>query len=703
MELDALDEKLTEAFDGRCVRKDLVQRLKKGTNIPTFVLEFLLARYCASDDPDEIEDGLKAVTETIQENYVRPNEANKAQSMVQQKGRHRYIDKVHVQHNEREKRHWAEMQNFGSKRIAINERHYRDNDRLLEGGLWCEVTVAYNAQEDDDYTFYIEELRPIQISRFSYEDFCEGRGEFTRDEWLQVILRTIGLEPDVLSKRQQLHFLARLFPLIEQNYNFLELGPRGTGKSYVYSEFTPYSTLISGGQTTTATLFYNKAKKEVGIIGFWDIIAFDEVAGIRIKDPGTVQILKDYMANGHFNLGAEVIAPASLSFVGNVDDSIEQLVASEQFDLCRPLPKEFDLAVIHRFHTYSPGWEIPAHSNKLLTNNYGLITDYLAEAFHHLFKRVNLYSTIKSTVKLNDQHEGRDETAVIKTVSAFCKLLHPGSTPDPKEMDEYITYAIEGRRRVKEQLNKRKNDDEFANIKLGFINSEGEEKIVDCPESKGVLATQHPRRAKMDPLTGKTLFSDSAPPPEEVIADKTEEKVELPVIAPVQETEEEAIVPVVEALKEKQIRIFHGDRGYSYTTLFLDYIKGAKKVRVEDPFIRTNHQIVNFLRFCEVCVEAGTVQEIHLKTAYDDEFQKQETLSKLVTVEDSLVEHGIKLTINFSPTLHDRRIDLDNGWIITLGRGLDFYQRTETWHEIGLYDLDLRQCQETTIGYSKIS
>ena len=247
MQLDAIDNKLTEVFEGRCVRKDLVQRIKKGTNIPTFVLEFLLARYCGSDDPDEINEGLLAVTETIQLNYVRPNEANKAQSMVQQKGKHKYIDKVHVHHNEKEKRHWAEMQNFGSKRIAINERHYRGNDRLLEGGLWCEVTVAYNDVEDDDYTFYIEELRPIQISRFSFEDYCECRSEFTRDEWLSVVLRTLGLEPSELTKRQQFHFLARLFPLVEQNYNFLELGPRGTGKSYVYSEFTPYSTLISGG------------------------------------------------------------------------------------------------------------------------------------------------------------------------------------------------------------------------------------------------------------------------------------------------------------------------------------------------------------------------------------------------------------------------------------------------------------------------
>jgi len=694
MTLDELDNKLTEAFEGRCVRKDLVQRIKKGTNIPTFVLEFLLARYCGSDDPDEINDGLQAVTDTIQKNYVRPNEANKAQSLVQQQGKHKYIDKVHVHHNEKEKRHWAELQNFGSKRVAINERHYKNNDRLLEGGLWCEVTVGYNNVEEDDYTFYIEDLRPIQISRFSFEDYCECRDEFTRDEWLSIILRTLGLEPDELSKRQQFHFLARVFPLIEQNYNFLELGPRGTGKSYVYSEFTPYSTLISGGQTTTATLFYNKQRKEVGIVGFWDTIAFDEVAGIKVKDPGTITILKDYMANGHFNLGAEVIAPASLSFVGNVDDSIEQLVNSEQHDLCRPLPAEFDLAVIHRFHTYLPGWEIPPNSSKLLTNHYGLITDYLAEAFHYMFSSVNLFSVTKSKLKLNGMHEGRDETAVIKTVAAFCKMLHPGSEPNTQELSEYIEYAIEGRRRVKEQLNKRKKDDEFGNINLGYINAAGEETIVHCPESKGIEATQNPRKSKA---------AEVVTPVESTAVAGSTAASEIPVDAPTSPTEPEleSPTPLPSGPKEKETRIFYGDRGFSFKTLFIDYLRGAKTVKVEDPYIRMPHQVSNFLRFCETCVEAGTVEAITLITNYDDEFKKQEVEGNLVSIGESLASHGIKLEFKFDGRIHDRRIELSNDWTITLGRGLDIYQRPDSWMDIGANDLGLRQCQETNIVYTK--
>ena len=694
MTLDELDNKLTEAFEGRCVRKDLVQRIKKGTNIPTFVLEFLLARYCGSDDPDEINDGLQAVTDTIQRNYVRANESNSAQTEVKLKGKHKYIDKVFVQHNEKEKRHWAELQNFGSKRVAINERHFKSNKRLLEGGLWCEVTIGYNSVEEDDYTFYVEDLRPIQISRFSFEDYCECRAEFSRDEWLAVVLRTLGLEPDKLSKREQFHFLARVFPLIEQNYNFLELGPRGTGKSYVYSEFTPYSTLISGGQTTTATLFYNKQRREVGIVGYWDTVAFDEVAGIKVKDPGTITILKDYMANGHFNLGTEVSAAASLSFVGNVDDSIEQLVHSDDHDLCQPLPPEFDLAVIHRFHTYLPGWEIPPNSSQLLTEHYGLITDYLAEAFHYMFSQVNLFSTTKNKLKLNGMHEGRDETAVIKTVAAFCKMLHPGSEPDTKELSEYIEYAIEGRRRVKEQLNKRKKDDEFGNINLGYINAAGEETIVHCPESKGIEATQNPRKTKVAEVV--TSVESTA------VAGSTTAS-EIPVDAPASPTEPklESPTPLPSGPKEKETRIFYGDRGFSFKTLFIDYLRGAKTVKVEDPYIRMPHQVSNFLRFCETCVEAGTVEAITLITNYDDEFKKQEVEGNLVSIGESLASHGIKLEFKFDSRIHDRRIELSNDWTITLGRGLDIYQRPDSWMDIGANDLGLRQCQETNIIYTK--
>ncbi len=682
MDADALDEKLNDVFEGRCVRKDLVQQLKKGTNIPTFVLEFLLARFCASDDPDEIAEGKKAVTDTIQSQYVRPNESNSAQTRVKLDGTGSFIDKVKVIHNEKEKRHWAELQNFGSTRAAINERHYKDNQRLLEGGLWCEVTLGYNAVEEDDYTFYVEDLRPIQISRFSYEDYVKMRKEFTRDEWRNVILRSVGLEPEQLTVREQLHFLARLIPLVEQNYNFLELGPRGTGKSYVYSEFTPYSTLLSGGQTTTATLFYNKVRKEVGIIGFWDTIAFDEVAGIKVKDPGTITILKDYMANGHFNVAAEVIAPASLTFVGNIDDSIEQLVNSETFDLCRPLPKEFDLAIIHRFHCYVPGWEIPPNSSKLLTDHYGLITDYLAEAFHHLFGKVNLFSVIKERAKLNSQHEGRDETGVIKTVAGLIKLLHPGDEPTDDEFEEYLRYAIEVRRRVKEQLNKRKSDDEFVKIDLGYFNKAGEEIIVDCPETRGVEATLNPSRVRLEdelePAKKRSSAASRASSGNSGSASKSARLVGV-------------------KLEEKHLTIRHGETGYSFRAIFGDYLVGAKKLHIEDPYIRKDYQLRNLISLCELAVDEGSIKEIELVTALEHESHRTDIESKFESLQESLADVGIEFSYAFDQSIHDREIVTDTGWHIGLGRGLDIYQPLRGWVNIGTSNLDLRPCKETKI------
>jgi len=483
-DMDELDQHLTSIFDGKVVRKDLLHRIKKGTNVPTFVLEFLLARYCASDDQAEMDAGMEAVLATLQDNYVRPDEANAAQSKVATKGKHCFIDKVHVRYVEKEKRHWASLENFNSQRIAIGEKFYRDNERLLEGGIWAEVTLSHNDIEEDDYAFYVEDLRPIQLSRFNFQQYADGRSTFTRDDWLNVIMRSVGLEPSQLSQRVKMHFVARLAPLVEPNYNYIELGPRGTGKSYFFNEFSPYATLISGGQATKATLFYNNARRKVGLVGYWDTVAFDEVGGIKVRDPDTIQIMKDFMANGRFSRGAEVIADASLSFVGNIDLSVSQVVNSTEYDLFQPLPPELDLAIMDRFAAYIPGWEFPKNSSSFLTSRYGFITDYLAEAFHYQFKHTNRYEEVSRRIRLGKAVEGRDEKGIKKTVAAFLKILHPNGAPSDEEFEEYVAYAAECRRRVKEQMNKRKPDDEFALINLSYFNSGGTEVVVYCPESK---------------------------------------------------------------------------------------------------------------------------------------------------------------------------------------------------------------------------
>lgn len=679
--MNELDQKLTDTFDGKVLRKDLLHRIKKGTNVPTFVLEFLLARFCASDDQAEMDAGMEAVLASLQDNYVKPDEANAAQSKVATKGKHRFIDKVHVRYVEKEKRHWASLENFNSQRIAIGDKFYRDNDRLLEGGIWAEVTLAHNAIEEDDYAFYIEDLRPIQISRFDFDRYCEGRMKFTRDEWIAVILRTVGLEPTKLSKRVCMHFIARLAALVEPNYNYIELGPRGTGKSYFFSEFSPYATLISGGQATKSALFYNNARRKVGLVGFWDTVAFDEVGGIKVKDPDTIQIMKDFMANGRFSRGAEVIADASLSFVGNFDLSISQVVNSAEHDLFQPLPAEFDLAIMDRFAAYIPGWEMPKNSSEFLTNCYGFITDYLAEAFHYQFKHTNRYEEVSKRIRLGKSVEGRDEKGIKKTVCAFLKILHPTGSPTDEEFEEYVSYAVECRRRVKEQMNKRKPDDEFARIDLSFINTQGQNVIVYCPESKDASATQQPLRRK---LNDKSAHERNV---------ATEVRQELPAI----QDEPISSVVVPDKLIERHFTIMYGDIGHSYESIIGPYLRGAKAVVIEEPYVRLQHQIQNFVRFCECVLKAGTVKKINLVTGYDDNTQLADIKEKLDELKQSLLELDVELEVKLNPNMHDREIRIDNGWVIKIGRGLDFFQKPGGWFEVGTHDLSLRKCLETKV------
>jgi ATP-dependent Lon protease len=689
-DMDELDQQLTSIFDGKVVRKDLLHRIKKGTNVPTFVLEFLLARYCASDDQAEMDAGMEAVLATLQDNYVRPDEANAAQSKVATKGKHRFIDKVHVRYVEKEKRHWASLENFNSQRIAIGEKFYRDNERLLEGGIWAEVTLTHNDIEDDDYAFYIEDLRPIQLSRFDFKQYTDGRDTFTRDNWLDVIMRSVGLEPSKLSQRVKLHFVARLAPLVEPNYNYIELGPRGTGKSYFFSEFSPYATLISGGQATKATLFYNNARRKVGLVGYWDTVAFDEVGGIKVRDPDTIQIMKDFMANGRFSRGAEVIADASLSFVGNIDLSVSQVVNSTEYDLFQPLPPELDLAIMDRFAAFIPGWEFPKNSSSFLTSRYGFITDYLAEAFHYQFKHTNRYEEVNRRIRLGKAVEGRDEKGIKKTVAAFLKILHPNGAPSDEEFEEYVAYAAECRRRVKEQMNKRKPDDEFALINLSYFDANGAEVVVYCPESKDAAATQQPTRRRLN------TAEDVATKPGEIVLDNSGEALNRTALSVPPE-----VLAVLPKVREQHFTIMYGDTGYSYDSIIGPYLSGAKSLIIEDPYIRLQHQIQNFVRFCETAIKSGSIKKIELVTGYDDNTQLSDIHEKLSDLKQSLLEMDVVLEVKLNANMHDREIRIDNGWVVKIGRGLDFYQKPGSWFEIGTNDLTLRKCLETKVDIFK--
>ncbi|MEZ5124911.1 MAG: protease Lon-related BREX system protein BrxL [Thermoleophilia bacterium] len=505
---DELDAKLGSVFAGKVVRKDLLHQLKGGANVPSYVLEYLLGRYCASDDPDEIRVGIQAVKDTLSKNFFRHDEANKAQAMVEQQGTHRFIDRVEVRYLPSENKYWASLDNFGFNKIHITDKFYRRYDRLLEGGIWALVDVEFQPAEEGTKgsPFHIAELKPIQLARFDFEEYCDGRREFTTDEWIDALVRSIGLEPQRFDHRLKLLLLSRLIGFVEKNYNFIELGPRATGKSYAFSEMSPYCILISGGKASSANLFYNNARRVVGLVGHWDVVAFDEVGGMKVNDPDTIQIMKDYMANGRFSRGVtQVLADASLVFLGNLNQSVEALVAGGTTDLFQSLPAEFDLAVMDRFHFYLPGWEVPKISRDIQTKRYGFVTDYLAEAFRTLRKQ-NLFDVVEKQFRLGSNVEGRDATAVKKTVSGYLKLLHPDGDYTKEELVEYLELALEGRRRVKEQLKKRGSFEFFKTTFSYYDIDDDHEIIVGVPEQGGGLQiSQDP----MAPGTVYTLASDA--------------------------------------------------------------------------------------------------------------------------------------------------------------------------------------------------
>lgn len=433
----------------------------------------------------------------------------------------------------------------------------------------------------------------------------------------------------------------------------------------------------------------------MGLVGFWDTVAFDEVGGIKVKDPDTIQIMKDFMANGRFSRGAEVIADASLSFVGNFDLSISQVVNSVKHDLFQPLPAEFDLAVMDRFAAYIPGWEMPKNSSAFLTNNYGFITDYLAEAFHHQFKHTNRYEEVTKRIRLGKSVEGRDEKGIKKTVCAFLKILHPSGTATDEEFEEYVAYAVECRRRVKEQMNKRKPDDEFARINLSYQRTDGTEVVVFCPESKDASATQQPARTSLSPSEAGALdLGESHGTALDVTPTKPVELAEFAAVVTTPAPAQAALEP---APAEQHFTILYGDTGHTYESIMGPYLQGAKTVQVEDPYIRLPHQIQNFVRFCEAVLKAGTLRKISLMTSFDDTTPLADMNDKLDQLRQSLLEQDVELEINVNPNLHDREIRLDNGWVIKIGRGLDFYQRPSSWFEIGAMDMSLRKCLETKV------
>lgn len=486
-ETSDINRKLRACFDGRIVRKDLTKSIKEGANVPVYVLEFLLGQYCSSDDASVIEEGVATVKGILANNYVRPDEAQKILSMLRQRGSHTVIDKVTVNLNIKKDTYEAEFSNLGIKNIPISEDYPSHYDRLLCGGIWCIVQLEYEYIEEDknNLPIRIRKLTPIQMPHVDIKELKLGRKAFTKEEWICVLLRSIGMEPDKLTYREKWLLLARMLPLVENNFNLCELGPRSTGKSHIYKEISPNSILVSGGQTTVANLFYNMGRKTVGLVGLWDCVAFDEVAGIKFKDKDGVQIMKDYMASGSFARGKEEkAASASMVFVGNINQSVDVLLkTSSLFD---PFPPEMgtDTAFLDRIHCYIPGWEIPKFRPEHFTNDYGFITDYLSEFIRELRKEQR-GDSIDKFFKLGKNLNQRDTIAVRKMVDGFVKLLYPDGEYTKDELEEVLRISLEMRRRVKEQL-KKLGGMEFYDVNFSYIDNDSfEEHFVSVPEQGG--------------------------------------------------------------------------------------------------------------------------------------------------------------------------------------------------------------------------
>ena len=447
----SLDDLLNAHFTGRVVRKDLTKLVKEGANVPVYVLEYLLGNYCASNDPVVIEDGLATVKRILSENYVRPDEAERVKSTIRERGSLKVIDKVTVTLNEKRDVYEALLSNLGTKGVGIGTETVRKYEKLLAGGIWSIITIQYFYEEGQKGSpFIIDELNPIQMPNMDMDELFAGRRQFTEAQWIDVLLRSCGYEPTQFDERTKWHLLCRLVPLVENNYNVCELGPRGTGKSHIYKEISPNSILVSGGQTTVANLFYNLASRTVGLVGLWDVVAFDEVAGISFKDNAGVQIMKDYMASGSFARGRDQVnAYASMVFVGNINQPVDTLVKTSH--LLAPFPEAMiDSAFFDRFHAYIPGWEIPKMRPEFFTNQYGLIVDYLAEFLREMRKR-NFGDAINKYFKLGRDLNQRDTIAVRHTVSGLLKLLYPNEEYDEEAVRRCLEYALETRRRVKEQ------------------------------------------------------------------------------------------------------------------------------------------------------------------------------------------------------------------------------------------------------------
>ncbi len=669
-----LDIQLNQFFAGKVVRKDLTKLVKGNAIVPTYVLEYLLGQYCATDDEETISQGVETVKNILAKHFVHRDEAQIIKSTVREKGSHRIIDKVSVKLNDKRDQDEAFFANLGLKQIPISDAVIKEHQKLLSGGVWCILTLGYlTTDEKDASPWIIENIKPIQISNVDIEEYKSARKAFTKDAWIDVLMQSIGLNPEEFTQRSKLLQLARLVPFVENNYNLIELGPKGTGKSHIYSEMSPHAILISGGEVSKAKLFVNNSNGEIGLVGYWDIVAYDEFAGkTKRVDRGLVDIMKNYMANKSFSRGTEVYgASASMVFVGNTDHPVSYML--KHSDLFDALPRDYyDTAFLDRLHAYLPGWEVQKLRNEMFSENYGFIVDYLAEVLRVLRKedRMQEYSKF---FELSDSITTRDKTSITKTFSGLAKVIFPHGEMNEEDAKELLDFAIENRKRVKLQL--QKMDETFEEVDFTYkIKSSGKENTVETLEVIEYFGLQETNILDIN----KQDFQNN-------IDYKTSEPTSI-------------------KLNEGQKIIRDNQTGISYDLLFGAYLHSAKNIQVIDPYIRLPYQLRNFMEFAKLISEKkdpDTEINLHLITANNEEYieNAKEAFQQMVY---SLESVGVMFTYELSEIIHDRSIQLDNGWKIVLGRGLDIWQKTGGWYDINEYIQEKRLCKACEVTYIRV-
>ena len=652
-----LDYKINLLFGGSVVRKDLVKAVKGNAIVPSYVLEYLLGQYAASDDEATIQAGIDAVRKILADHYVHRNESELVKSTIREKGRHRIIDKVTVTLNDKQDVYQASFANLGLTGVIVEPATVMANPKLLVGGVWCICDIEYFHSDDARVVPWIlGSLKPIQMSSFDYEGYLASRKGFNTEEWIDLLIQSIGFNPEMFGRRAKLLQLVRLIPFVERNYNLVELGPKGTGKSHIYSEFSPHGMLISGGEVTVPKLFVNNANGRIGLVGYWDVVAFDEFAGKKKRtDKALVDIMKNYMANKSFSRGVETLgAEASMVFVGNTSHNVPYML--KHSDLFDELPEAYhDSAYLDRLHFYIPGWEVDTIRSEMFSSGYGFVVDYIAEVLRSM-RNTDYSDRYQQHFTLGSDISTRDRDGIHKTFSGLMKLIYPGGEATQEEIEELLRFAVEGRKRVKDQI--LRIDTTMAAVNFGYSDKAGAWRGVTTLEEDEYPDYYQARRPETEHEPDSSAESEPA---------QEEDAVAAPVAR-------EVAAPLFEGHREFQ----ENQRGVSYETLLMPYLRGATDITIVDPYIRLPHQgrnLVDLLALLAAGKDPADEIAVTLVTKEDRGEYAQQHLLMLKDIQDSTATVGIKFTVNWDETIHDRSIRTDHGWRLLLGRGLDIFQK----------------------------